>query len=59
MDPRELYDAPPHLWPERVIVMTLARVGGDAGPDMDRLLQIKRRAPDARLYAAGGLRGAV
>ena len=25
---------------------------------MDRLLEIKRRAPDVRLYAAGGLRGA-
>jgi phosphoribosylformimino-5-aminoimidazole carboxamide ribotide isomerase len=37
--------------------MTLARVGGDAGPDMDRLADIKRRAPDAMLYAAGGLRG--
>jgi phosphoribosylformimino-5-aminoimidazole carboxamide ribotide isomerase len=51
-----LYDAP-HLWPKRVIVMTLARVGGDAGPDMDRLLEVKRRAPHVMLYAAGGLRG--
>ena len=38
--------------------MTLVRVGGDAGPDMDRLAEIKRRAPDVMLYAAGGLRGA-
>ncbi len=38
--------------------MTRARVGGDAGPDMDRLADIKRRAPDVMLYAAGGLRGA-
>jgi uncharacterized protein related to proFAR isomerase len=40
-----------------VIVMTLAVVGGDAGADMDRLADIKRRAPDV-LYAAGGVRGA-
>jgi len=53
-----LYDMP-HLWPRRVIVMTLARVGGDAGPDMDRLLAVKRHAPDVMLYAAGGLRGAA
>ena len=54
--PTEVYDAP-HLWPKRVIVMLLARVGSNAGPDMDRLLEIKRRAPDVMLYAAGGLRG--
>jgi phosphoribosylformimino-5-aminoimidazole carboxamide ribotide isomerase len=41
-----------------VIVMTLAVVGGDAGADMDRLADIKRRAPDVMLYAAGGVRGA-
>ena len=57
LGPNELCDAP-HLWPTRVIVMTLARVGGDAGPDMDRLAEIKRRAPDVMLYAAGGLRDA-
>ncbi|PZR82652.1 MAG: nickel transporter [Hyphomicrobiales bacterium] len=57
LGPKGLCDAP-HLWPARVIVMTLSRVGGDAGPDMDRLAEIKRRAPDVMLYAAGGLRGA-
>jgi phosphoribosylformimino-5-aminoimidazole carboxamide ribotide isomerase len=55
--PKGLYDAP-HLWPRHVIVMTLARVGSNAGPDMDRLLEVKRHAPDSMLYAAGGLRGA-
>jgi phosphoribosylformimino-5-aminoimidazole carboxamide ribotide isomerase len=57
LGPNGLCDAP-HLWPARVIVMTLARVGRDAGPDMDRLADIKRRAPDVMLYAAGGVRGA-
>jgi phosphoribosylformimino-5-aminoimidazole carboxamide ribotide isomerase len=57
LGPKGLCDAP-RLWPARVIVMTLARVGSNAGPDMVRLAKIKRRAPDALLYAAGGLRGA-
>jgi phosphoribosylformimino-5-aminoimidazole carboxamide ribotide isomerase len=57
LGPKGLCDEP-NLWPARVIVMTLARVGGDAGPDMDRLAEIKGRAPDVLLYAAGGLRGA-
>jgi phosphoribosylformimino-5-aminoimidazole carboxamide ribotide isomerase len=57
LGPNGLCDTP-HLWPTRVIVMALARVGGAAGPDVDRLAEIKRRAPDAMLYAAGGVRGA-
>ncbi|HET6379322.1 MAG TPA: HisA/HisF-related TIM barrel protein [Methylocella sp.] len=48
----------PQFWPQRVIVMTLSRVGCGGGPDMERLAQIRRLAPHARLYAAGGLRGA-
>ena len=39
----------PHLWPARVIVMTLARVGGDAGPDMDRRDALCRGWPSRRL----------
>nr|WP_036264313.1 HisA/HisF-related TIM barrel protein [Methylocapsa aurea] len=56
LGPEALCDAK-HLWPRRVIVMDLARVGGDAGPDLDRLGALKRRAPDSMVYAAGGLRG--
>ena len=44
------------LWPERVIVMTLARIGGAAGPDLARLAAIREQAPDRRLFAAGGVR---
>jgi uncharacterized protein related to proFAR isomerase len=44
------------LWPTRVIVMTLARVGTDSGPDIARVAAIARRAPQARIYAAGGIR---
>lgn len=49
------------LWPERVIVMTLARVGSGEGPDLDALRVVAERAgglavPPA-LFAAGGVRG--
>lgn len=44
------------LWPRRIIVMTLARVGVRAGPDFDRLANIVARAGDRRVYAAGGIR---
>jgi phosphoribosylformimino-5-aminoimidazole carboxamide ribotide isomerase len=45
-------------WPADVIVMTLARVGSAAGPDMARLAVIKAQGPGKRVYAAGGVRGA-
>lgn len=49
--------ADPQLWPERVIAMTLARVGAGQGPDLGRLAEIVGRAgPERRVYAAGGVR---
>jgi len=53
--PPELLEQP-HIWPQRVIVMTLARVGSGAGPDLERLAGIRRAAPAHKLYAAGGVR---
>ncbi|HEX5326637.1 MAG TPA: HisA/HisF-related TIM barrel protein [Acetobacteraceae bacterium] len=50
-----LHDAGP--WPERVIAMTLARVGSAAGPDVARITEIATRAINRRVYAAGGVRG--
>ena len=44
-------------WPRQVIVMTLARVGSGAGPDLDRLAAIRETAPQRKVYAAGGVRG--
>jgi HisA/HisF family protein len=44
------------LWPERVIVMTLARVGAAEGPDLQGLSAIVARAGVRRVYAAGGVR---
>lgn len=47
----------PALWPSRVIVMTLARVGSDAGPDLERVEAVGRLAAGRTVFAAGGLRG--
>ncbi len=44
------------LWPARVIVMTLARVGSDAGPDIERIEAIVSRGGARKIYAAGGVR---
>ena len=46
----------PGLWPQTVIVMTLASVGAAAGPDVARLGEIKRRAGGRSVIAAGGVR---
>ncbi len=46
-----------NLWPSRLIVMTLARVGSDAGPDLEQLKTIIEKAKSRAVYAAGGLRG--
>lgn len=48
----------PALWPSRVIVMTLARVGSAAGPDLARFAAIQAIAGGRALYAAGGVRDA-
>lgn len=46
----------PDLWPRRVIVMTLARVGSGEGPDLARLASIVARAGAREVFAAGGVR---
>jgi phosphoribosylformimino-5-aminoimidazole carboxamide ribotide isomerase len=51
--------AEPALWPQRVIVMTLARVGSGAGPDLGRLASIQSIAGGRGIYAAGGVRNAA
>ncbi|MGB7975419.1 MAG: HisA/HisF-related TIM barrel protein [Roseiarcus sp.] len=55
--PREIL-AEPALWPHRIIVMTLARVGSDAGPDLERFAAIRSIAGGREAYAAGGVRNA-
>lgn len=59
LDPAGCWERPA-LWPARVIVMTLERVGADAGPDLDTLAEVARRAaPGTQLIGAGGLRHAA
>ncbi|MEN8802104.1 MAG: HisA/HisF-related TIM barrel protein [Thiogranum sp.] len=55
LGPADLLERPEH-WPTRVIVMCLDRVGSKAGPDTDRMQQLRRKFPDSDLFAAGGIR---
>lgn len=50
--------AHPELWPARTICMMLDRVGSGRGPDLALLQQLQRDAPQTRIFAAGGIRGA-
>lgn len=56
MDPAGCWQAP-ELWPQRIIVMTLERVGSNAGPDLETLQAVRvRSAPGSLLIGAGGVR---
>jgi HisA/HisF family protein len=44
------------LWPQRLIVMTLERVGSGAGPDLETMREVRRLAPRATVIGAGGIR---
>jgi phosphoribosylformimino-5-aminoimidazole carboxamide ribotide isomerase len=44
------------LWPSRVIVMTLDRIGSDGGPNVELFERIAARASGRKVYAAGGIR---
>ena len=45
------------LWPDRIIVMTLSRVGSRGGPDLPLLRRWRNEAPTKKIFAAGGVRG--
>lgn len=48
------------LWPQRVIAMTLDRVGAGTGPDLQTLAALRQRAPqDTQFIGAGGMRNAA
>jgi len=55
MDAAGCWDAPA-LWPRRVIVMTLERVGAGAGPDLETLTDVRRKSPASFFVGAGGIR---
>ena len=56
LGPPELLSAP-SLWPDRIIVMTLSRVGSRGGPDLDLLRRWRHEVPAKKIFAAGGVRG--
>jgi phosphoribosylformimino-5-aminoimidazole carboxamide ribotide isomerase len=56
LGPPDLLSAP-SLWPDRIIVMTLSRVGSRGGPDLDLLRRWREDAPAKKIFAAGGVRG--
>ena len=56
MGPQEIEDRA-ELWPSRVILMTLDRVGTGAGPDLEALAALLERAGGRAVFAAGGVRG--
>ncbi|MEO5732231.1 MAG: HisA/HisF-related TIM barrel protein [Rubrivivax sp.] len=67
LDPADCWDAP-ELWPQRLVVMTLERVGSGQGPDLQVLARVRERvrekareqareqAPSTTLVGAGGIR---
>ncbi len=55
--PAALFEEP-HRWPDRVIAMTLERVGSYEGPAGDALKHLRRLSPRTKFIAAGGVRNA-
>jgi phosphoribosylformimino-5-aminoimidazole carboxamide ribotide isomerase len=53
--PKALFAEAAH-WPERIIVMSLDRVGTADGPDIPRLQSVVRQAGPRSVYASGGMR---
>jgi phosphoribosylformimino-5-aminoimidazole carboxamide ribotide isomerase len=56
LGPTELLQAR-RAWPDRIIAMTLSRVGSRGGPDLELLQRWRDEAPDKKIFAAGGVRG--
>ena len=46
----------PALLPQRIIIMSLQRVGSDSGPDLERVNSLSDKLRGKQLYAAGGVR---
>ncbi|MCF6203483.1 MAG: HisA/HisF-related TIM barrel protein [Methylococcaceae bacterium] len=44
------------LWPQNIIIMSLAFVGKNSGPDLNRLESFCQKHPEKNIIAAGGVR---
>jgi HisA/HisF family protein len=53
--PTELLAAP-ELWPQRIVAMSLDRVGAEGGPDLSRVATLVGGAGSRAVYGAGGVR---
>jgi phosphoribosylformimino-5-aminoimidazole carboxamide ribotide isomerase len=53
--PSTLFAEPAH-WPQRIIAMSLDRVGTGNGPDVARLRDVVEQAGSRSVYASGGMR---
>lgn len=53
--PPALLQNPSH-WPDRIIAMTLSRVGSHSGPDLELLRSLTGQYNGRKIYAAGGVR---
>lgn len=53
--PSELIDNS-DLWPRDIIIMSLDRVGGNSGPDFEKLKEFCQKHPEKNIIAAGGIR---
>lgn len=47
----------PELWPRRLILMSLERIGSPLGPDLERLRFYREKWPNHEYFLAGGIRG--
>lgn len=45
-----------NIWPDRIIIMSLAHVGSNSGPDYELVSHLKKIAGNKQLYVAGGVR---
>lgn len=52
---QSLFDTP-NIWPDTVIIMTLAQVGSVSGPNLTLLNHYCQNYPNTRFVAAGGVR---
>jgi phosphoribosylformimino-5-aminoimidazole carboxamide ribotide isomerase len=52
---KQLFNSPEY-WPDNVIIMTLAKVGSNSGPDLEKLADYQNRYPKWQFIAAGGIR---
>jgi len=53
--PQELLETS-DFWPEKIIAMSLSKVGSNSGPDIEQLLSLQKMALRQKIHAAGGVR---